>query len=785
MSGRGDISQPEALALLSPGGALHGPLFASLLAKWMRAPAEHEPGARIGPYRLLSTLGHGGMAVVYLAERADGEFEQRVALKLVPPEGTVEPAVARELLRRERQILATLEHPHIARLLDGGTTPEGALWFAMEAVEGERIDRWCERRDASRRERLQLFLQVCDAVQFAHARLLVHRDLKPSNILVTATGEVKLLDFGIAAIAQPDQEHATPRALTPGHASPEQRRGEKETTASDIWQLGRLLHDLVPDARTSDADLRAIVARARQEDPARRYATVADFAADVHRALELRPVAARGGGIAYRAARFVSRHRFASAASLVAAIAFVTLAVGFTLRLSAERDAARREATRANATVDFMVGLFRGNEPERSRGQVIDARLLLDRGVARLEPELAGQPEVRARLLLAIAQIHDALGNGAGALAMLDQGLALARGAQDFDRAVLLDAGLKRAEIVLHMGKPLEVLAQLAALEPRLESDADRIRLLSLRAMAQLGSGDLDAALASEQEALALASAIEGPHGAEVAARNHDLGIILRAQHRYGEAAAAFEEAHAIYLALHGATHPLVAGAQKNLATALLELGELDRAEPLLLEAVERHRVLYGGKGAHYGGALRALAQLKAKRGDDAGAIEDLDQSLRLLEEAVGAESTAVAWTLQSRGAAYSRRGDAAAALADFARALAMRRKLLPADHLDIAASLSDVATQQWRLGNDDAARAAADESWRMRSARLGDADPRTLKAAALRALATAGAAAQAGGSAHFEQVRAQARGSAAAAEIEALLSDPERVLGARVAPGP
>src|SRR5688500_8009059 len=207
----GVAGSSHSLDFLTPGGGLQGPLFASLLDRLLRGPAEREPGSRVGPYRIVAKLGHGGMAIVYLAERADGEFEQRVALKLVRADPGFSPEDARELLRRERQILASLQHPRIARLLDGGTTDDGALWFAMEAVEGERIDRWCDARHAALPARLGLFLQVCDAVQFAHAHLLVHRDLKPSNILVTRDGEVKLLDFGIAAIAQPGAEAAGPR----------------------------------------------------------------------------------------------------------------------------------------------------------------------------------------------------------------------------------------------------------------------------------------------------------------------------------------------------------------------------------------------------------------------------------------------------------------------------------------------------------------------------------------------------------------------------------------------
>ena len=244
---------------LEPGGARAGPLFASLLAKLDRDREVLAAGLRVGPYRIVEQLGRGGMAVVYLAER-DGK---RVALKVNASNE------ARELLRRERQILSELHHPHIARLLDGGTTDDGLVWFAMELVRGARIDVACRRLPHA--VRLRLFLDVCDAVQFVHQRGLVHRDLKPSNILVTEEGRVKLIDFGIAVFAD---ERPLP-AFTPGWASPEQRQGDPISSASDIWQLGRLLALIEGE--------RAIVERATNEDPALRYSSAGELAADVSR----------------------------------------------------------------------------------------------------------------------------------------------------------------------------------------------------------------------------------------------------------------------------------------------------------------------------------------------------------------------------------------------------------------------------------------------------------------------------------------------------------------------
>jgi serine/threonine protein kinase len=770
--------------LLVPGGALQGPLFASLISRWVRAPLEFERGARIGPYRILDRLGHGGMAVVYLAERADGEFEQRVALKLVSPGSGGAPEDARALLRRERQILAGLEHPHIARLLDGGTTEDGELWFAMEVVEGERIDRWCDGAGADRAQRLRLFGQVCDAVGFAHARLLVHRDLKPSNILVTASGEVKLLDFGVAALTQPGQQDATPRAMTPGYASPEQRRGEAETTASDVWQLGRLLELLCPAPRRG-RDLDAIVARARHDEPARRYASVRELGDDVRRALERRPVLARDAGWTYSALRFVDRHRVSSAIAVGAIAAIAALAVSFTLRLTTERDAAAREAQRANAAVGFMVDLFRSNDPARNQGEVPDAKQLLARGVERLDRDLADQPEVRARLMLAIAQIYDSLGEAAAARRLLDDAVTLSQGSPHFDARARSEAALVRAEIVLHHGRPLDTLDLIRELEPRIDARLpqgrrDRLRLVSLRAMAELGSGDLAAASTSASEALALGRELHGARSAEVAHREHDLGIILRAQGRHLEAADAFTAAADLYRDTLGENHPEYAMARKSVAQALIELGELDRAEPILLDAVERFRTLYDGKGRLYGTALRSIAKLQQLRGDLPAALETCTRALALMEEAIGSESTEIAYALHLHGDLLAALDDADGALADFERALRIRSALLPEGHPERAGSRYAVARQLWRLGRDADAEAAALQAWESWRARFGDAHPPSL-----RALVLAGHAAQSrGDTAEADRRFALARTLAPEkldAEVDASIRAPEEGYGTRL----
>jgi non-specific serine/threonine protein kinase/serine/threonine-protein kinase len=344
----------------------------------------------LGPYKILREIGRGGMGAVFLAERSDGEFQQKVALKLVR-RGFAEPELTRRF-RRERQILASLNHPNIARLFDGGVSDDGEPFLVMEYVEGARIDAYCDEHNLSTEERLKLFLTVCQGVAYAHQNLIVHRDIKPSNVLVTTDSTPKLLDFGIAKLL--DAEHADEhtetnfRAFTPDYAAPEQIRGEQITTASDVYSLGVLLHDLLHGARHSasaqpapglwrsksseqktvatnlptkqegengkakvgnqkfvGSELKNIIAMARREEPARRYASVAQFAEDIQRYLDGLPVRAQKDSFTYRTGKFVRRNKVGVGASALVALSLI-IGTAFALwqaRVAqAERDRAER-----------------------------------------------------------------------------------------------------------------------------------------------------------------------------------------------------------------------------------------------------------------------------------------------------------------------------------------------------------------------------------------------------------------------------------------------------------
>lgn len=330
-------------------------------ATTMSDPPAHWIGRRVGVWRIEQWLASGGMGLIFRARRDDAAYEQTVAIKLLRARGTA----STQWFLDERQMLATLAHPCIARLLDGGAAADGTLYLVMELVEGEAIDRWCVRKRPAPHEWLTRFVDVCAAVQYAHQRLIVHRDIKPANVMVTHDGSVKLIDFGIAQITDraggPASADRAAVALTPGWASPEQLRGEPVTTASDIHALGALLQRLAnrgePLANGTDVgddDLRCIVRKAMAAEPSQRYASAAQLADDVRRYLAHEPVQARGGGVGYRARRFVQRHTGGVALATLALLG-VLVAASIALYQAQVARAAEREASvqRARAEQHF------------------------------------------------------------------------------------------------------------------------------------------------------------------------------------------------------------------------------------------------------------------------------------------------------------------------------------------------------------------------------------------------------------------------------------------------
>ncbi|MEP6904256.1 MAG: serine/threonine-protein kinase, partial [Actinomycetota bacterium] len=368
-------------------------------------------GKQIGAFRVIREIGEGGMGAVFLAERVAGDFTQQAAIKIVRT--GLDSAEIRRRFRHERQILSNLEHPNIARLLDGGTTADGLPFFIMEFVAGLPVTEFCAAQNLNIAERLKLFLKICRAVAYAHQNLVVHRDLKPSNIFVTAPGEPKLLDFGIAKLLDNKKDAARTqtdfRAYTPDYASPEQINSEKITTTSDIYSLGKVLSELIQNSkfkvnssnknRLPKSDLQNIVAMALREEPERRYQFIEQLADDIERYLKGLPVAARPNTFNYRASKFIKRHKVGVfAASLV----FLSL-IGGTITTTWQARAVQREKEKAESINAFLEQTLKYSNPIlsnlRKNGQETTVNEVLDEAARRLDSgEFDSSPEVKAEL---------------------------------------------------------------------------------------------------------------------------------------------------------------------------------------------------------------------------------------------------------------------------------------------------------------------------------------------------------------------------------------------------
>jgi tetratricopeptide (TPR) repeat protein len=582
-------------------------------------------GRRIGPYRVREILGRGGMGTVYLADREEG-FEQEVALKLI---NGLESLEGMRRFHRERQILARLKHPNIAHLLDGGMSEDGRSFFAMERVEGVDIDRHCGEHRLSVRSRLELVVQVCDALQAAHRSLVVHRDLKPSNILVTDDGTVKLLDFGIATSLQPDPgdttEHGQPMTLY--YASPEQFLDEPITAASDIYSLGVVLYELltgrlpcgldslgraeamravcetVPlppgDAAVTPArlhrqlrgDIDAIVLKALHKEPAQRYASVEQLAADLRRHFDELPVLARRSTLTYRTNKFCRRNRWGLAAATVALV----MLLAFTAVLARQLDSTKRQRLRAERVSTFLVDLFRGAEPDRG-GRRTSVHELIDIGRGRLETELTDEPEIRAELLATLGQVYQRLGHFDDAQEALEASINLLERHSEGDHPKI--------------ARTLNDLAVVATMHGEYPQ-AEKLYRKSIAMRQRLGLEE------------------------ELIKPRNNLAMVLMVRGELAEAEAIYREGLRRRRALHDPRHPNIAQSLRSLATVLYQGGHFDDAEPLLYEALDIRTEVYGRDSTAVASVLTALARLAHAQGDldaaDSLYVEALDTLRRRL----------------------------------------------------------------------------------------------------------------------------------------------------------
>jgi eukaryotic-like serine/threonine-protein kinase len=674
-------------------------------------------GQRIGPYEVVREIGRGGMGVVHLARRADGEYERHVALKVA--RSALFDQRMRDRFLAERDILAGLSHPNIATLYDGGVTPDGHPYFTMEYVEGQPIDVHCDSLSLDVNARLRLFVDVCKAVSAAHRNLVVHRDIKPSNVLVTADGQVKLLDFGIATLTAEDYRGdavTAPdvRLMTPEYASPEQVEGARVSTATDIYALGLLLHELLcgraaqrfrsrqlseiqrvviheDPLRPSDAllnetegstpsanaaeiarvrrttpsrltrrlrgDLDRIVAMALRKEPERRYGSVAMMAEDIGRHLSGRPVHARGDSPSYRFSKFVGRNRLATSAA-VALIAIVSGYTALAVRHAADMERAaahaQREAARAATVADFLVSIFEATDPDLAQGDQVTGRELLERGLRRAD-QLAAEPATQAALLHAIGRVHHNMGQ-------ISQARAIVERALDASRAALGDEHVDVARGYRHLGTVL-----------RADGDIEGSELMLRRAL------QIDEALAGEA-------------GADVSADLHELGYTLLQRGQLEEGERLLRRALALRRAQFGESHADVANSLSGIAFARSRQGHPREAAELYREALTVRKLVLGDRHPEVARAHQNLARPLGDLREFAEAEEHLSKALAIYRATYGEVHPSMAVTLNNFGRLMLQKGDLHEAERLFRTSLAMQREVLGDEHPSTLRVLGNLA---------------------------------------------------------------------------------------------
>jgi len=714
------------------------------------------------------------MGTVYLAERADGQFDQQVAIKLVRSDaissGRSERFVA------ERQILARLDHPHIAKLLDGGVSDDGNPFLVMELVDGDTLLRYCDARQLTVDERLRLFCEVLSAVSYAHRNLVVHRDLKPSNIFVTKDGRVKLLDFGIAKIVSASEPAPTATgslAMTPEYAAPEQFSGDAITTATDIYGLGAVLYELLTGSRPltlaglspaaaetkvssevpvlasraiadDDAesvaserastparlrrriagDLEMICAMALRKEPERRYASVEQLGHDLDRHIEGRPVVARPDRFRYRLVKFVTRHRV----GVAAAGGMAALVIAFSAFTALQSARIARERDKAQEVTELLVQAFEIYDPSEESVPPRYADEALRRGVTLVDTELSGQPGVQADLLDALGRIYTNLGQYESATPLLDRALELRRegATSSLSMAESLD---HIAE--LHQAKgeydAAEALFRESVVELERQGGADALgiaEVLNHLGGALIKKGDYDEAEAVLLDALARNRASLGDRHADTAESLNNLGSLHYTRGEYDAAEDYIREAIDIRRETGGNDHPLVGDSLSNLSNTLSRAGRFDAAEEAQREALAIRSKVLGDDHPHVATSLNNLALIHFSQGDYERAEPLLRRAVVIRKAKLRADHPDAAQSLSNLGLLLQTTGRLDESEAMYRDALEIRRKAFGDDHQLIGQSLNNLGLLLQAKGDPEIAYGVLRESLDMLERLLGSSHP-------------------------------------------------------------
>lgn len=719
-------------------------------------------GDQYGAWRVVSKIGHGGMGSVYLVNRADGHFEQTAALKFLKG---IPSQTRLEYFARERQTLATLTHPNIARLLDGGATTNSQPYLVMEYVDGTHIDDYCRAHALTIRAILKLFVTACDAVAFAHRQLIIHCDLKPSNLLVNREGRPVLLDFGIARLAEKIDddariEAAAPSSVTaysPRYASPEQRDSGTVSIASDIYSLGVMLRELLQAATLNskdqiDQELDALLAQATAPERAKRYPSVDALTDDINRYLANFPLHALAANSAYTAKKFVRRQWQLVLTSAL----FAATVIGFTTKLAIESQRARQAETEAliqrdraqiaqkNAVIarnkavdaelaakqvsDFMVGVFRSSNPNASGGD-IPASVLLTEAEARLDKELNDRPLVQAALFNTLGLVRKNMGSPAQSIVLFERAIALERAQlkQQQRPLMLADSLFQLSDAYTNTATPAKALPSAKEALALREENAAPDSVIVGRSLGQVGhllavTGERAEGGKLLQRAVAILEKSDDQQSLSYTLANISVYHFQMGEMEAAEAST--RRALEIRRKLDGEAHPSTNKMREDLGFVLNRRGKFTESEPILRQCVAIWVKIFGRDNANVVRASIRLADSIAGQGRFAEARAMALDNLAAIEKIDGKETSRYNLTLYGVGVAHMRVADYPAAEAAFGSAMQHIRKNLNSKEEIYARTLAQLGLAQTRNGKLEQALANLTEAFDLFKANRGESNP-------------------------------------------------------------
>ncbi len=740
----------EVISLLSADDEVH-PVFDKPASELINADRKlNFVGQQIGNYKLIEEIASGGMGTVFLAERCDGVFEQKVALKIIKPGLSTIPIIRR--FQHERQILANLQHPNIAKLFDGGITSDSRPFFTMEYVDGIPIDEYCDRHKLTIKERLKLFTDVCNAVQYAHNNLVIHRDLKPSNILITNDGSIKLLDFGISKVLSAEDENnnlptitqAELNLLTPEYSSPEQIRNSKISVSTDVYSLGLILYKLLTGKPAQEfttktfteyekvvcehivskpstvvlkqtgeetvksiseisknrktepgklkknlsGDLDNICMKALRKEPERRYASVEMFAYDIERYLNDLPIRARKESFLYTSQKFIARHKTILAMALSLFIIINGLIIYYTLQLKYERDKATVEAQKAKHAALFLQDLFLVSDPSEAKGETVTARELLDKGAKKLLGGFEDEPAIKSQLLNTIGKIYTDLG--------------LYKQAQN----IFLKIREKQNDSRIDKETYIESLINFGS-------------LYRIKGEYKLAGEVLTQALNKSKKLLGKDNPLLGDCYVNLGGLNYETG-------KYDRAGMYYDKAEKIFSKNFGSRNSKISEILYEKGVLEFDKGNLDKSDSLYRKALKIKIKLNGEINTDVAAYQTALGQVLRHKGEFKEAGEFYKKSLNTRVKLLGKNHSDVASTLNHLSRLYYNQSMFDKAEPFARKSLKIRLAVFDETHPEVSASRSALACILFAKKQYEEAELLYRQAYQSSLKKLGDAHPYT-----------------------------------------------------------